>query len=297
MILDLLTFDPGLPCENAEAYAEAVVALVEESWDGGADLVVLPEFTWMGLEPLMTAVAEPAEKSVPSSVYQRLSALFWQDLLPRYLPRLTRPDKAVVLGTAPYWDASSHRLFNRAPILHAGQLSHQDKLHLTPWENDFSPGGILYLRDFFGFRTAVIICLDIEIPEISARLRGDGVDLILCPSATETVLGVERVDRCASARAVELACHVAVTHLTGQAQSVLIDENIGRLAHYTPSQASFRHAPRWTETDIVSSGVHRLRVTLEKRPLTLMRRMTVETNPAHLGKEMAGHFTIHQVES
>jgi predicted amidohydrolase len=93
-------------------------------------------------------------------------------------------------------------------------MLYQDKLHLTPWESAFSPGDTLHLWHFAGLRIAVIICLDIEIPELSARLRDEEVDLILCPSATETVLGVERVDRCASARAVELGCHVAVSHLT-----------------------------------------------------------------------------------
>lgn len=291
MILDLLTFDPGHPCNNPAAFADEVVRVVRQSWDSGADLVLLPEFTWMGLEALM-----PQQPGDPSH-YHTLSRLFWHTLLPTLRQRLDVPGKAAVLGTAPFADPDTHRIFNRAPILCQGQLSHQDKLHLTPWESVFSPGGILYLWEFQGFRIAVVICLDIEIPEISARLRGDGVDLILCPSATESILGVERVDRCASARAIELGCHVAVCHLTGKAQSELIDENIGRLALYSPSQAVFRHAPRWTETEVYTEGQHQLRVNLEKRPLEVMRRMHMETNPSHLGKDLAGHFTIHQVES
>ncbi|TDU64033.1 putative amidohydrolase [Prosthecobacter fusiformis] len=291
MILDLLTFDPGYPCESPQAYADEVVRLVRKSWEDGADLVLLPEFTWMGLEARVQKSPDDA------SIYHTVSCTFWGTLMPGLRTQLSQPGKAVILGSVPFADPHTHRVFNRAPILNGGQLSHQDKLHLTPWEKDFSPGGILYLWEFQGFRIAVVICLDIEIPEISARLRSDGVDLILCPSATETILGVERVDRCASARAVELGCHVAVAHLTGEAQSELIDKNIGRLAHYAPSQASFRHHPRWTETEVWTAGQHSLRVTLEKQALILMRRMHMETNPSHFGKEMAGHFTIHQVES
>ncbi|MEN3942114.1 nitrilase-related carbon-nitrogen hydrolase [Prosthecobacter sp. SYSU 5D2] len=291
MNLELLTFDPGLVGDSPSAYADEVVRLVRESWTSGADMVLLPEFTWMGLEALVKKGEED------TSVYHTISKVFWEALLPQMRDRLTMPGKAVVLGSAPYADEDTHRVFNRVPILVEGRLSHQDKLHLTPWEKDFCPGGILYLWEFQGFRIAVVICLDIEIPEISARLRGDGVDLILCPSATETMLGVERVDRCASARAVELGCHVAVAHLTGEAKSDLIDKNIGRLAVYHPSQAAFRKEPRWTETEVWTEGVHKLRVALEKQPLVLMRRMQVETNPSHLGKEMAGQFTIHQVES
>lgn len=291
MNLELLTFDPGYVCDSPSAYADEVVRLVRESWQSGADMVMLPECIWMGLE----ARVEKGEND--PTVYHTLSHVFWDTLLPQMTERLTMPGKAVVLGSVPYADEDTHRLFNRVPILIEGNLSYQDKLHLTPWEKDFSPGGILYLWEFQGFRIAVVICLDIEIPEISARLRGDGVDLILCPSATGTMLGVERVDRCASARAVELGCHVAVAHLTGVAKSDLIDVNVGRLAVYHPSQAAFRKEERWTETEVWTEGVHKLRVELEKQRLVLMRRMHMETNPSHLGKEMAGHFTIHQVES
>lgn len=291
MILDLLTFDPGLPANDPADFARQVQELVQRSWDSGADLVLLPEFTWMGLEPLVSQAPEEG------SLYHSISRTFWQELLPGLREGLSTPDKAVVLGTVPFADRETGCVTNRAVILKGDQLLHQDKLHLTPWESMFSPGNTLHLWEFRGFKIAVVICLDIEIPEISASLRGKNVDVILCPSATETILGVERVDRCASARAVELGCHVAVSHLTGTARSELIDENIGRLAIYHPSQSSFKRSPRWIETEVFSKGVHSLRVTLEKKPLEIMRRMQVETNPAHLGKDLAGHFTIHQVES
>lgn len=269
--IDLCTFDPGLAAKSPSAYAAAVVDCVESSWDEGADLVLLPEFTWMGLEPLVE----------PKSL-QRVAAVFWEELLPGLKSLLNRPGKAVVLGTAPCWDAERDVLHNRAPILIGDQLLHQDKLHLTPWESDFAPGTELRLWEFAGLRFAVVICLDIEIPEVSTRLRGAGVDVILVPSATETILGVERVDRCASARAVELGGVVCVCHLTGKAGAALIDENVGRTAVYYPSQAAFRDAPRWIENDIFDSGIHKQRVTFDPQALQVMRRMTAETNPSLL---------------
>jgi len=288
LTLDLHTFDPGLPAESPEAFAESVARLIEESWDSGADIAVLPEFTWMGLEPLLP----PQDTS-----FHAVAELFWGRLYPSLLRRLTRPGKAAVLGTCPFFDVTHGTLHNRAPIIAGGRALHQDKLHLTPWEAAFTPGDALQLWEFGGLRIAVIICLDIEIPELSARLRGCEVDLILCPSATETVLGVERVDRCASARAVELGCHVGVCHLTGQARAELIDENVGRLAHYLPSQSVFRDAPRCTETAVYTAGCHRLRITLDPCALALMRRMRAETNPALLGREMAGNARVIRVES
>ncbi len=269
--LELCTFDPGIAAKSPAAFAAVVVDCVESSWDNGADLVVLPEFTWMGLAPL-----------VELESLQRVAGVFWEELLPGLQSQLKRPGKAVVLGTAPFWDAERGVLLNRAPILIEDRLWHQDKLHLTPWEAAFAPGRELRIWEFAGLRLAVVICLDIEIPEISARLRGAGVDVILVPSATETILGVERVGRCASARAVELGCYVGVCHLTGRTATELIDESVGRTAVYCPSQAAFGESPRWLESEILDGGIHKQRVRLDGKALRVMRRMAMETNPSLL---------------
>ena len=50
LILDLHTFDPGPAVMEPAALADKVIEMTERSWDSGADLVVLPEFTWMALE-------------------------------------------------------------------------------------------------------------------------------------------------------------------------------------------------------------------------------------------------------
>ena len=271
--IDLCTFDPGVAAKSPAAFAGVVVDCVESSWDNGADLVLLPEFTWVGLEPLV----EPR-------TLKRVAEVFWEEVLPGLKSLLMRPGKAVVLGTVPFWDAERQELRNRAPILVEDRVLYQDKLHLTPWEAEFSPGTELRLWEFAGLCFAVVICLDIVSPEISTRLRGAGVDVVLVPSATETVLGVERIGRCASARAVELGCIVGVSHLTGRAVTDLIDVNVGRTAVYFPSQAAFREAARWKESDIFESGIYKQRLMVDRKLLQVMRRMPLETNPALLKK-------------
>jgi predicted amidohydrolase len=278
--LALRTFDPGLDVADIREYTLAVIRMIEAAWDEGAELVLLPEFTWMGLEPHV-------QRQVGSSTLAEVAEAFESQCLPLLKERLQHPGRAAVLGTVPSLTPEGG-VRNRAWIVRDGGWLFQDKLHLTPWESGFEAGDVLRLWSFGGFRMAVIICLDIEVPELSVRLRDSSVDLILCPSATETLRGVERVNRCASARSVELGCHVAVSHLTGRAESGLIDVNIGRAAFYRPSQSAFKTLPFAEETETVSAGVTRLEVRVEKRPLDLMRRMTAETNPALLGKELAG---------
>jgi predicted amidohydrolase len=128
----------------------------------------------------------------------------------------------------------------------------------------------------------VVICLDVEIPELAALLRGQGVELMLVPSATETLMGVERVGRCADARAVELGCHVGVCHLVGRTASVLIDENIGRAAAFAPSQAAFRDEPRHLATPVCTEGDHALTVDVDLALLRRHRATPGETDPSRL---------------
>jgi predicted amidohydrolase len=271
LTLALLTFDVGVPAASPAAFADRVCAQVHEAWDEGADLVVLPEFLWMGLEPFVKE----------EDKLRGVARLFWNDLWPRISPHLSPADKGVVLGTVPFLGADG-QLRNRAPIWDGVAFRHQDKLHLTPWESAFVGGEGVGLWSFRGVRCVVVICLDVEIPELASLLRGQGVELMLVPSATETLMGVERVGRCADARAVELGCHVGVCHLVGRTASVLIDENIGRAAAFAPSQAAFRDEPRHLATPVCTEGDHALTVDVDVALLRRHRATPGETDPSRL---------------
>ncbi len=286
--LDLLTFDPGNRCSSSAQLASEIVQRVHHSWDSGADLVLLPEFTWLALESTLTP---PSEQPLLT-----IAEVFWNQLFPQIEQQLSRAQKAVVLGTAPAVTKSG-AIRNRAPIVSEGLFFYQDKLHLTPWEDFFEPGDVLKIWTLGDFRIAVIICLDIEIPELSARLRDSRVDLVLCPSATETILGVERVNRCASARSIELGCYVGVSHLTGKADSALIDFSLGCAALYSPSQSAFKETIRHLQTPVYESGNEALRVTIDKHLLDRARRIRVETNPANLGRKAAGMERLIHLET
>jgi predicted amidohydrolase len=234
--------------------------------------VLLPEYLWMGLEPFGSGGA--------GGVHD----LFWGRLWPEIERRMRHPEKAVVLGTVP-WQGADGVWKNRAPILVAGRTLFQDKLCLTPWESQFEGGDVLHLWELGGIRLAALVCLDVEIPELAVLLRGAGVDVLLVPSATETLMGVERIGRCASARAVELGCAVVVAHLVGRSASSLIDENVGRVSCYLPSQAHTAPEQREWSSEIIEKGFRRADFDLPDRLVNLSRRKSAETNPAHLRVE------------
>jgi len=286
LTVDLWSCDVGAAVDSAEAFESLLVERTRQSWEEGADLVLWPEFSWLGLERFLTP--EPSDLASEESgraVLRELSRYFWELRWPILEKALSRPRKGVVLGTVP-WRSPEGKLYNRAPVLVEGRGAFQDKLNLTPWEKSFHRGEALGLFTLGGVRFAVVICLDIEVPEIAVALRGQGVDLLLVPSATENVLGLERVGRCASARAVELGCYVGVSHLLGQGQSSLVDENLGRLAWLSPSQSPFLgegpDAPREQFSEIMTGGFSRLRGQVDAAALAKMRRRRRETNPCLL---------------
>jgi predicted amidohydrolase len=270
LTVDLWTFDVGVSVDSPAAYAREMTRRVGQSWDDGADVVVFPEYAWMGLECFVKGKDKLAG----------VAKVFWGDVWPGIVKELSREGKAAVLGSVPAIETDG--VHNRVPILCEGRSIFQDKLNLTPWERHMGRGNVLHLWSLKGTTLAVIVCLDVEVPELSVALRGQGLDCLLVPSATENVLGVERVGRCANARAVELCCHVGVSQLVGRANSELVDENVGRLGWFSPSQTPWQNRDRETVSSLHESGFHVLRGTVDTGALARSRSRRAETNPALL---------------
>lgn len=267
--VDALTFDAGRRSESPRAFGRELAARIRACAARGARVVLAPELLWLGL-------AQFGERDCRS-----LARRFRDEVWPDFAQELP-PDCLVVAGTAPWPCEESGQVRNRAMVWPEG---YQDKMHLTPWEEPvFSPGSEMRLVDFAGLRVAVVICLDIEVPELAVALRGRDIDLLLVPSATDSVCGFERVHRCASARAVELGCAVVVTHLTGKGPQAMIDENLGSTACYLPSQSAWAAESREDvqPPEPVAEGCLTQRFVIDVGALRLARRTPGETNPARL---------------
>lgn len=272
------TFDVGDAGNTIDSFAEHVIHQVETAWSGGVDIVLLPEFLWAALEPLLPNKDADMED---------IAKVVWVDLMPKLKQRLCRKGKHAIVGTAPWQDPTNGHLHNRALIFSDGRALHQDKLFLTPWEHEFRAGRELNVFEMSGLRVAVVICLDIEVPELSSRLRGLNIDLLLVPSATETLYGSERVTRCASARAIELGCAVVVCPLVGKCDSSMVNLNLGKIAMYLPALKAFDTYDRTEDTRLVHQGWHALRVEVPEAVIQEAHRKRKETNPSQLNVNMS----------
>lgn len=98
------------------------------------------------------------------------------------------------------------------------------------------PGDTLRLVSWRGVKLAILICLDIELPAMAARLAAEDVDLLLVPSMTGKLSGYHRVFQCARARAVELQTVTAAVGTVGTLRDG--STNVSGAAVYVPCEAA-----------------------------------------------------------
>jgi predicted amidohydrolase len=231
---------------------------------------MFPEYTWVNA----------VQYASPMLDRRQLSEAFWQDAFPRLKAELCVPGKTAILGSVPRLDGG--RLYNTCPVFTDGRVLLQDKLALTPWEEEFTGGAEINIFKIGDLSCAVLICLDVEMPDLAQALKASGgLDVLFVPSATETMMGVERIARCATARSVELGCAVVTSGLTGAiADYPFIDANFGRAALYLPSLTGLEDVQKAQETAVETAGGTAHRFTVEDVVFKKSKARILSTNPA-----------------
>lgn len=192
----------------------------------GSKIIVYPELNLMGLTDYF-----PGEIKTQ---YQEISKYLSESLLPKLASILKSKDLLLCLGSGPRM--VEKKIYNTAFIWVKDTWVYQDKLHLTPWEVDFTPGSSVQIFEFHKLKTCALICFDIEMPGLALYLKRQEVDLILVPSATTNKNGNQRVNRCASARSIELGAAVVTCPIVGDSKCDLVDHSEGRAGFFMPAQ-------------------------------------------------------------
>lgn len=206
-------------------WEEKLFSEIEDFIAQGSKIILYPELCLMGLSDYF-----------PGTLAQQYAAIseFTQTLLPKLSRILKGKDVCLCLGSGPR--VEDNRIYNSSPIWVSDSWLFQDKIHLTPWETDFTPGDKIQYFNFHKLIFASVICFDIEQPGIALSLKRNGVDVVLVPSATTNKNGNQRVNRCASARSIELGACVITAPLVGDSRCDLIDHSEGRQGFFLPAQ-------------------------------------------------------------
>jgi len=199
------------------------------------DFVLFPELLTNPLLPLV-----PAE--TPAAQAARLSE-FTPEFLDFFTQAAQRTRQNIVAGSILTAD-SDGRLHNVSYLFHRdGRVDRQLKLHITPDEAHWwgvRPGAGLKVFDTDRGRVAILICYDIEFPELSRVAAAQGASLFFVPYNTDLRTGHLRVRMCAAARCVENHVYCALSGAVGVLPGAPgADQHFAQSAILTPSDVGF----------------------------------------------------------
>ncbi len=124
-----------------------------------------------------------------------------------------------------------------------GGYDRYEKLHVTPDEAKIwglQGGTKLRTFDTDCGKIGILICYDVEFPELCRILAEDGIDILFVPFLTDTQNGYSRVRHCAQARAIENECYVAIAGSVGNLPKVHnMDIQYAQSMVFTPCDFSF----------------------------------------------------------
>jgi predicted amidohydrolase/GNAT superfamily N-acetyltransferase len=157
----------------------------------------------------------------------------------------------IITGSMPLLE--NDRLFNVSYLCHRdGRVDEQRKIHITPHERRdwvIEGGNKFQVFETDAGRVAILICYDIEFPELGRIAANQGVDIICVPFWTDTKNGYLRVRHCAQARAIENECYVGITGSVGNLPKVEnLDVQYAQSSVFSPSDFAFPHDAVMAET-------------------------------------------------
>jgi predicted amidohydrolase/GNAT superfamily N-acetyltransferase len=124
-----------------------------------------------------------------------------------------------------------------------GSVERYEKLHMTPDETKawgMTGGNIIKTYDTDCGKIGILICYDVEFPEVCRLLSDDGMDILFVPFLTDTQNGYSRVRYCAQARAIENECYVAIAGSVGNLPKVHnMDIQYAQSMVFTPCDFAF----------------------------------------------------------
>lgn len=148
----------------------------------------------------------------------------------------------IITGSLPSMEDDT--LKNIGYICHrSGKIDQYEKIHITPDEAKawgISGGDTLKVYDTDAGKIGVLICYDVEFPELGRLLAEEGMQILFVPFLTDTQNAYMRVRSCARARAIENECFVAITGSVGNLPKVEnMDISYSQSAVFTPCDFAF----------------------------------------------------------
>jgi predicted amidohydrolase/GNAT superfamily N-acetyltransferase len=219
---------------DIEAFYEQVEFFVDAVSGYGSDFIMFPEF-------FNTPLLHPYNH-LPEIEAMRRLAEHTAEIVERIQQYALSYNVNIISGSMPILE--NNKLYNATYLCHrSGKTDEYRKIHITPNELKYYGmvgGDKIQVFDTDCGKVGILICYDVEFPELSRIYADQGMQILFVPFLTDTQNGYTRVRRCAQARAIENECYVAIAGCVGNLPKVNnMDIQFAQSAVFTPSDFAF----------------------------------------------------------
>ena len=222
------------PAYQLETILDQAEYFIDTVSDYQSDFIMFPEFF---NAPLLVQFNEETQ----AKAMRRLAELT-EPILSKMREFAVGYNVNIIAGSMPVVERK--RLYNVAYLCRRdGSYEAVRKIHITPSERDsfgMVGGNELRALDTDCGKIGILICYDVEFPELPRLLREQGAEILFVPYMTDLQTGYQRVRFCSHARAVENEFYVALTGCVGNLPRVdNMDIQYSQSVVFSPSDFSF----------------------------------------------------------
>jgi predicted amidohydrolase len=217
-----------------EEFAQNCEYFVDAASDYRCDIVLFPEMFTMQLLSFLP-------NRLPGKAVRQL-----HDFTPKYEELFTslaiKYNINIIAGS--HFVVENDDLYNVSYLFKRnGTIAKQYKIHITPHEKKWwgvKSGDKVEVFDTDIGKIAIMICYDIEFPELARIAVSKGAKILFVPFNTEERRGYLRVRYCAQARAIENQVYVVMAGCVGNLPAVEnMDIQFAQSGVFTPSDVEF----------------------------------------------------------
>lgn len=219
---------------DLDAFYEQVEFFVDAVSGYQSDFIMFPEF-------FNTPLLQPYNH-LPEQEAMKKLADKTEEIIQRLQEYAVSYNVNIIAGSMPVKEHG--KLYNATYLCHRNGLTEDyRKIHITPNEKKYygmSGGDKIGVFDTDCGKVGILICYDVEFPELSRIYADQGMQILFVPFLTDTQNGYTRVRHCAQARAIENECYVAIAGCVGNLPKVNnMDIQFAQSAVFTPSDFAF----------------------------------------------------------
>lgn len=230
---------------NFAEFAANCEYFIDVASDYRCDFVLFPEMLTMQLLSFLP------EKNPAKAI--RLLNVYTEQYLEAFSNLSVKYNINIVGGT--HFMVEDGNLYNVAHLFRRdGTIAKQYKIHITPSEKKWwgvQSGSKMEVFNTDRGRIAIIICYDVEFPELVRIARSKGAQIIFVPFNADERRAYLRVRYCAQARAVENQLFVVMGGCVGNLPKVEnLDIHFAQSAIFTPCDFPFHREGIATEASL-----------------------------------------------